>query len=158
MCSLKMTYEDNCTSSSNILLLYTVSNLMYSGSPAVCQRYLDEVHEQRRLEHPVQPHVAVGQQVGQTSPRTVFHSQSKDPWVQEETQVQVQVFVSHLPQLERKHTYKHTWLCSSPMSLSVSVRSLLIFPLCLIVKKTTINTIQTIQINIIIQIKNLSWI
>lgn len=66
----------------------------------VSPQYLNEVHEQRGLEHPVQPHVAIGQQVGQTPSRAVFHRQGEDPRVQEETQIQVQVFVSHLPQLE----------------------------------------------------------
>lgn len=67
---------------------------------AASQQHLDEVHEQGGLEHPVQPHVAVGQQVCQTSSRTVFNRQSKDPRVQKQTQVQVQVLVSHLPQLD----------------------------------------------------------
>lgn len=61
---------------------------------------LDEVHQQGRLKHPVQPHVAVGQQVGQTAPRTVFHHQSEDPRVQKQPQVQVQVLVTHLSELD----------------------------------------------------------
>lgn len=78
------------------LLMLKMTICIYTLS----QRYLNEVHEQRRLEHPVQPHVTIGQQVGQTSSRAVFHCQGKDPSVQEETQIQIHIFMSHLPQLE----------------------------------------------------------
>lgn len=79
-----------------LMLKITIYIYIYTLS----QQYLNEVHEQRRLEHPVQPHVTVGQQVGQTSSRAVFHCQGKDSSVQEETQIQVHIFMSHLPQLE----------------------------------------------------------
>lgn len=139
-------------------LLYQIVNVeddhMYIST--LSQRYLNEVHEQRWLEHPVQPHVTIGQQVGQTSSRAVLHCQGKDPSVQEETQIQIHIFMSHLPQLEmERHIETQTdtlWRSGFVVFLSnvpdgdlvtstLTLKSI-IFSLILIVKKKkTISTV-----------------
>lgn len=66
----------------------------------VLHQHLDQVHEQRGLEHPVQSDATVSKQISQTSPWTVFHHYGKDARVPKQAQVRVQVFMTHVPQLQ----------------------------------------------------------
>ena len=59
----------------------------------------DQIHQQGRLEHPVQTHVLVVQEVLQAPSRAVLRHNAEDPRVTEQTHVQVEVLVTHVSQL-----------------------------------------------------------
>lgn len=68
----------------------------------VCVSHPDQIHQQRRLEHPVQTHVLVVEQILQAAPGAVFSHYSKYGGVAEQTQEQIEVFVPHVSELEGK--------------------------------------------------------
>ena len=62
----------------------------------------DQIHQQGRLEHPVQTHVLVVEEVLQASSRAVLGHDAEDPGVAKQTHVQVEVLVTHVSQLESR--------------------------------------------------------
>lgn len=74
--------------------------------------YPNQIHQQGRFEHPVQPHILIAQQIFQAAPRTVFSHNSKDPRVKEESQKQVQVLMPHVSKLGGSN--HHVWIIYVP--------------------------------------------
>lgn len=69
------------------------------GGPGLS--YPNQIHQQGRLEHPVESHVLVVEQIFEAAPAAVFRHNTKDAKVEEQSQEQVDVLVPHIPELER---------------------------------------------------------
>lgn len=66
------------------------------------EHYLNEVHQEGRLKHPVQFDIVIMQQIFQATTGTVLRHYSKDPTVMKEAQERVNVLMPHVFHLQMK--------------------------------------------------------
>lgn len=66
------------------------------------EHYLNEVQQERRLEHPVQFDIVIMQQIFQAATGTVFRHYGKDPTIVKEAHERVNVFMPHVFHLQMK--------------------------------------------------------
>lgn len=65
--------------------------------------YTNQIHQEGRLEHPVQTHVLVNEKIFQAAPGAVLGHDTKYTRVEEQSQEQIDVLVPHVSKLRGTH-------------------------------------------------------
>lgn len=77
--------------------------------------YTNQIHQEGRLEHPVQTHVLVNEKILQAAPGAVLGHDTKYTRVEEQSQEQIDVLVPHVSKLRGTHwkqqSYEPPGLC-----------------------------------------------
>lgn len=79
---------------------FNADHTLYSSTAwGICLSYPNQIHQQGRLEHPVESHVLVVEQIFQAAPAAVLRHHAEDARVKEQPQQQIDVLVPHISEL-----------------------------------------------------------